>query len=174
MGDETTKGTPAGLLRRLGALLYDLLLVVALAFVATFALLPLTGGEAILTSTQGFVGHLYHALLVGILFGYFGWCWTQSGQTLGMKAWRMRLETDLGGRPGWAGALARFALGSAITVLATVGAWYLRAPGSVLAHAGATLLIAPVAVNFGWVAFDPEARSLLDIAGRTRVVCRSS
>ncbi len=59
-----------------------------LPFVATFALLPLSGGEAILTATQGIVGQLYHALLVLLVFGYFGLCWTRSGQTLGMRAWR--------------------------------------------------------------------------------------
>ena len=57
MDHESTTGAPAGLFRRLAALLYDLLLVVALAFVATFAMLPLTQGEAILTATQGLVGH---------------------------------------------------------------------------------------------------------------------
>ena len=92
MDEESATGTKAGLLRRLAALAYDLLLVIAVAFVATFAMLPLTGGEAILTSTQGPVGHLYHAVLLLAVFAYFGWCWTQSGQTLGMKAWRIRLE----------------------------------------------------------------------------------
>jgi uncharacterized RDD family membrane protein YckC len=173
MGDETTTGAPAGLLRRLGALLYDLLLVAALAVVTTFMMLPLTHGEAILTSTQGYVGHLYHALLVGIVVGYFAWCWTRSGQTLGMQAWRIRLETDIGGRLGWAGALARGVLGCGMTILGIIGAWYLRTPGSALAHAGAAILIAPVVVNYGWLAFDPEARTLMDIAGRTRVARRA-
>jgi uncharacterized RDD family membrane protein YckC len=169
MGDESTKTSPAGLLRRLAALLYDLLLVTALAFVVTFALLPITHGEAILTSTQGFVGSLYHTLLFVVVFGYFGWCWTRTGQTLGLKAWRLRLETDIGTRLGWPAAAARFLLGTGIAVLAVVGLWYLRVPGSPLAHAGAALLVAPGVVNYGWILFNAGRRSLLDIAGRTRV-----
>jgi uncharacterized RDD family membrane protein YckC len=170
MGDESTKGTPAGLLRRLAALLYDLLLVIGLAFVATFAMLPLTHGEAILTSTQGSIGRAYHALLLAAVFGYFGWCWTRSGQTLGMKAWRLKLETDIGGRLSWRGAIARFLLGTGIAVLAIIGLWYLRAPDSTLAHTGAALMLAPVIVNYGWTLCDPAGRSLLDVTCRTRVL----
>jgi len=170
MGDESSRGEPAGVFRRLAALLYDLLLVVALAFVATFAMLPLTHGEAILTSTQGFVGHLYHALLFSLVLGYFGWCWTRTGQTLGLKAWRIKLETGIGERLGWRGAIERFLLGTGVAVLGVTGLWYLRAPGSGLAHAGAALLVAPAIANYGWMLFDPAKRSLLDMAGRTRVV----
>ena len=60
MGDDPTQRARAGLPRRLAALFYDLLLVVAISFVATFAMLPLTRGEAILTSTQGHIGRIYH------------------------------------------------------------------------------------------------------------------
>jgi uncharacterized RDD family membrane protein YckC len=170
MGDESSKAAAAGLLRRLAALLYDLLLVVALAFVATFAMLPLTHGEAILTSAQGVVGRLYHALVFAVVFGYFGWCWTRTGQTLGLKAWRARLVTDIGGRLGWAGAAGRFLLGGGLAVLAIAGLWFLRAPGSDLARAGAALLVAPAVFNYLWIVVDRQRRSLLDIAGRTRVV----
>jgi len=170
MGDETSKATAAGLFRRLAALLYDLMLVVALAFVVTFAMLPLTRGEAILTSTQGFTGRLYHALVFAVVFGYFGWCWTRTGQTLGLKAWRMRLMSEIGGRLGWAGAAGRFLLGGGIAVLAILGLWYLRAPGTGLARTAAALLIAPAALNYLWIVVDPEKRSLLELAGRTRVV----
>ena len=170
MGDESSRGTPAGLARRLAALLYDSLLVVALAFAVTFAMLPLTRGEAILTSSQGWIGRAYHAILVAAAFGYFGWCWTRTGQTLGLKAWRMRLETDIGGRIGWTGAAARFLLGTGMAILAGIGLWNLQSPGSALHGAGAALLVAPLAANYLWIAFDPAGRSLLEIAGRTRIL----
>lgn len=170
MGDDSPKGRPAGLARRLAALLYDSLLVVALAFVVTFAMLPLTHGEAILTSSQGWIGRAYHAVMVAVVFGYFGWCWTRTGQTLGLKAWRMRLDTDIGGRLGWGGAATRFLLGTAIVVLAGIGLWALRATHGALHTAGAALMVAPLVLNYGWVAFDPAKRSLLEIVGRTRVL----
>lgn len=170
MDEESATGPNAGLLRRLAALLYDLLLVIALVFVVSFAMLPLTGGEAILTSTQGPVGHLYHGVLTLTAFTYFGWCWTRGGQTLGMKAWQIRLEAADGGRLNWAGALIRFTLGAAVSWMAAVGGWYLLDRGGTLQTAGACAMLAPLVVNFAWIPFDSAGRSLLDLAGRTRVV----
>jgi uncharacterized RDD family membrane protein YckC len=170
MDEESATGMKAGLLRRLAALVYDLLLVVAVAFAATFAMLPLTGGEAILTSTQGPVVHLYHAVLLLAVFAYFGWCWTQSGQTLGMKAWRIRLEAPDGRRLSWPGALVRFALGTALAWMAAFGGWYLARPDGVVGGAGAAAMIAPLAANFAWIPFEAAGRSLLDLASRSRVV----
>ena len=170
MDEESATGAKAGLLRRLAALLYDLLLVIALAFVATFAMLPLSQGEAILSSTQGLVGHVYHAILLLLVFAYFGWCWTRGGQTLGMKAWKIRLEAADGSCLNWADALVRFALGAAMAWMAALGAWYLRLPGSWLAAAGAAAMLVPVILNFAWIPFDPVGRSLQDLAVRSRVV----
>jgi uncharacterized RDD family membrane protein YckC len=170
MDDESTTGAPAGLIRRLAALFYDLLLAAALAFAATFAMLPLTHGEAILPSTQGGIGHAYHVAVLLVVFAYFGWSWTRSGQTLGLKAWRIRLQTKDGGRLGWAGAAARFALGAAIAWIAALGAWYLSRPDSALAHAAAVAMLGVAIVNFGWIPFDAAGRSLQDLACGTRVL----
>jgi uncharacterized RDD family membrane protein YckC len=169
MENESTAGAPAGLFRRLAALFYDLLLVIALGFIVTFAMLPLTRGEAILSSTQGLVGHAYHALLAISVFAYFGWCWTRSGQTLGMRAWRIRLETA-GGKPlNWAESLVRILLGAGLAWLAGLGAWYFARPGFPAGDAGAAALLAPLVVNYAWIRFDAEGRSLQDLAGRARV-----
>ncbi len=164
-----TTGAPAGLLRRLAALLYDVLLSIALAFVATFALLPLSGGEAILTSTQGVTGHLYHALLFLLLLGYFGLCWTRGGQTLGMKAWRIRLQADDGRQLNWADAVVRFMAGVAITLMAGAGSVLLLRHDRWPEFLVGGLLWAPAIVNIAWIAFDDSARSLQDRAGRVRV-----
>ncbi len=170
MDEESATGTKAGLLRRLAALFYDLLLVIALAFVTSFAWLPLTGGEAILTSTQGLVGHLYHAVVVLAFFAYFGWCWTRGGQTLGMKAWRIRLESTENRPLNWADALVRFSLGAAMFWMAAVGAWYLAKSDGLLAVSGAAAMLLPLVASFAWIPFDSAGRSLLDLAGRSRVV----
>jgi uncharacterized RDD family membrane protein YckC len=169
MDDESTAGAPAGLFRRLAALFYDLLLVTALAFVATFAMLPLTGGEAIVPGTQGFLAHAYHALLATLAFAYFGWSWTRSGQTLGMRAWRIRLESSGGKRLDWAESLMRFLLGLGLAWLAALGAWYLARPGFPLGNAGAAALVAPLVVNYAWIRFDAGGRSLQDVAGSARM-----
>src|SRR5262245_7514915 len=160
MDGESTTGAPAGLMRRLAALMYDALLVFAVAFVATFAVLPFTGGEAILTDTWGMLGPAYHALVVLLVFAYFAGSWMRSGQTLGMKAWRIRVETHAGTRLGWAGALVRFALGAALCWLALTGGWFLSQPGSALVHAGSGALMLPAAGNFAWMFADRSARTL--------------
>jgi hypothetical protein len=54
--------------------------------------------------------------------------------------------------------------------MAMIGAWQLRRPESALAIAAAVAMIAPVILNFAWIAIDGGARSLQDLAGRLRVV----
>lgn len=169
MDESSSTGAPAGLFRRLAALTYDLLLVIALAFIVTFAMLPLTRGEAILSETQGLLGHAYHALLAIVVFAYFGWSWTRSGQTLGMRAWRIRLETGDGAPVNWLDSLVRCLLGAGLAWLASAGAWQLARPGSVLGGVGAVALVAPLVLNYLWIFFDAEGRSLQDLAGAVRV-----
>ena len=120
-----------GLPRRLAALIYDSLALFALLFAATVPVLFLTGGEAVGPNQPAFTAYL---LAVGYV--YFGWCWTRSGQTLGMRAWKMRVRTRDGRPLGWRSSLARFA-----AALVSIGA------------AGAGLL---------WVAFDRDGMSLHD------------
>lgn len=168
--DEQSSSAPASLFRRMAALFYDLLLIAALLLVLTFALLPLTGGEAILTSTYGLIGRLYHALQLLLAFGYFGFCWTRGGQTLGMKAWRIRIETVDGRPPNWGDAIVRFMIGATLLFLAVIGMWQLQTPGWSLGDLVALLLLLPAPVNLAWVLFDRDGRSLQDRAEQLRVL----
>jgi uncharacterized RDD family membrane protein YckC len=171
MDEPSTTGAPAaGVLRRLGALVYDALPLVALLFVATLPWLALTGGEAITPQASGSIAYLYRAWLVTVAFGYFGLSWTRGGQTLGMRAWRIRLERATGGAPGWLDALVRFTLGMAMALLAGFGLWFLRAPGWSLPDLAAALLLLPPFANLLWAAVDARGRSLLDLASLTKVV----
>lgn len=98
---------PASFPRRLGALFYDLMAVAALWFGATAVLLALvTGGEAIPP------GSLYYPLiLAAVALAYFIVSWRRAGQTLGMRAWRLALVSDAGGRPGVGLLLVRTGMG---------------------------------------------------------------
>lgn len=108
----------AGVLRRFGAMIYDALLVIALMMVVTALLLPFTGGEAITAERFGVVPeYAYRGLLLLIVVVFFGIFWTRRGQTLGMLAWRLKLERDDGGALTWPDVLKRLA-GAAVSLLA--------------------------------------------------------
>ena len=77
---------------RLAAMVYELLLVVAVVFVASFIFIPLVGDTQV--AWRKFV---FQAYLAGVLFAYFSAFWLRSGQTLAMKTWRIRL-VDLDGK----------------------------------------------------------------------------
>lgn len=96
---------PVSLLRRLGAMCYDSLLLVAVLFLAGLPL-PLIP-EAVRFNPWVRYGILLYMLLVSFIF--FGWFWTHGGQTLGMRAWRFRVVTADRGLLTWRLAWRRFA-----------------------------------------------------------------
>lgn len=93
-----------GFFRRLTVILYDLLLLIAVLFVATALVLPLNAGKAY--TTQQFFFPLY-LLLVSFLF--YAWFWTHGGQTLGLRAWKIKVLTLDKKTISWKQALLRFA-----------------------------------------------------------------
>ncbi|MEZ5594612.1 MAG: RDD family protein [Gammaproteobacteria bacterium] len=96
---QTTLQSPlpaATLLRRLAALLYDGLLLFGVIFTGTVVLLPFTNGHAIEPGNPA-----YQAYLLGLVGLFYGWCWTHGGQTLGMKAWHIRVQTVQGHMLSW-------------------------------------------------------------------------
>jgi len=100
-----TEPTLASLLRRLGAIVYDTLLLFAVLFIATALVLPLTEGTAIPA------GHpLFSLYILVICFLFYAWFWTHGGQTLGMRAWKLRLQQHSGAAVTWTQALLRFGL----------------------------------------------------------------
>jgi len=93
------------LLRRLGAMLYDTLLLLAVLFVAALPL-PLIP-ESI--RFDAWVRYTTLAYLLAVSFAFFGWFWTHGGQTLGMRAWRIRVVAEAGAPLSWRLAGRRFA-----------------------------------------------------------------
>jgi len=134
----------AGLLRRLAAMLYDGLLLLAVLMVATALFLPLTGGEAIDPRTNPLLEFVYRAVLVLLVVGFFGLFWTRRGQTLGMASWRLRVEREDGNLLGWGDTLRRLG-------------WSL-------------LSLLPLGLGYLWIVFDPLRRAWHDRLSGTRVV----
>jgi uncharacterized RDD family membrane protein YckC len=84
-------------------MVYDSFLLVAVWFLATALLLPINGGQAF--SSQQFFYPLY---LLAVSFAFYGWFWTHGGQTLGLKAWKIKVQS-LEQRPlSWKQAFVRF------------------------------------------------------------------
>ena len=80
-----TAETRPGLLRRLGAILYDSLLLLGLLMLATALLMPITHRAIEIDNIA------YRLYLLAVVAGYFAGFWLARGQTLGMRAWKIRL-----------------------------------------------------------------------------------
>jgi len=135
-----------GLFRRLAAILYDSVLVLALMAAAfTLIYLPLALGLGLEDLRQY---PLYkHAMSAWMLFvgvGFHLWFWTHGGQTLGMRAWRMRLFS---------------ADGSPVTL-----------KQAVIRYAMAVLSLAAGGLGFLWILWQPDKLAWHDMASNTRLV----
>jgi len=98
-----------GLARRLAAILYDGLLLAALWFAATALLLAVSGGHLADPDPSLWLLVALRVSLMLITFLFFAGFWVHGGQTLGMRAWRLKLVNASGGAVSWNQAVWRFA-----------------------------------------------------------------
>ena len=159
----------AGLLPRLGAALYEALLLAALVFLTGFLMLPLVSPGTAATATRLTVPPLparvaLFCVLFSVVALYLVWSWTGGRRTLPMKTWRMRIARMDGTPPDARTALLRY-----------LAAWI----GPVLALAGFALLQERglgrlawclVGCNFLWAAVDPDRQFLHDRIAGTRIL----
>lgn len=159
------------LFRRLASLGYEGLIVAAilvaggLAFYGAAALLRSIGmATGVPTSLERVLLQVFLAALLG---AYFVRSWSRGGQTLAMKAWKLRLVRTDGSVVGAGQALLRFVLaGLVLGAGAAAAMWLWRHPGSVPGWLGAL----PAVVDLGWILSDRERQFLHDRLTRTRVV----
>jgi uncharacterized RDD family membrane protein YckC len=138
-----SSGVSAGFGRRFAALVYDSFLLFALLMIYTAVVLAFTR-QAVLAETYGAWVYAYRAGLIAVIGAYYVLNWMRSGQTLGMRAWRLR-AVSAAGRPLRLGAaLLRFACG------------FLAWP--------------PAALGVLWLYLDPEHLAVHDRLSGTRVV----
>ena len=83
----TPAGASASLARRLGSLLYEALLLLGVAFFAGTVFFLASGGAR----PEGWLLRAEQLFLAAVFASYFLYCWLRGGQTLAMKAWRIRL-----------------------------------------------------------------------------------
>lgn len=146
--DQLDNTWPAGLGRRLGAMLYDGLLVLAIWIV--MASVHLAVVRLLLEVPAEEVGaELGQVITLRLLmaisaFAFFAFFWTRGGMTLGMQAWRLRVQTRDGCSITGLQALQRFLV--------------------------AGISLAAFGLGYLWILVDAEKRSWPDIASGSRVV----
>jgi len=142
MVDQARETRNAGLGRRLLAMLYDSFLVIALFFVVSIPFVVQVGEQTL--NHNPLVHALYQLVLLLSAFLFFGWFWTHGGQTLGMRAWRLRTIKSDGSPMDW--------------------------PASVLRSVASIISFACFGLGFVWILIDPEHLAWHDRLSRTRVV----
>ena len=92
-----------GFFRRLGAQLYDAFLLAGLLLLAQAFLYLFATDESI-----RYYQSLDRSYLIAVSFLFYGWFWTHGGQTLGLRAWKIKVLT-LDQKPiSWKQSLLRF------------------------------------------------------------------
>jgi len=128
--DASIQAIPrGGLARRLGALVYEVLLLTALILTVGFALLPWVSPGLASPTRELTIPALPMrlALLCTLVAGagwYYVWSWTGGRRTLPMKTWRMRVVTVAGQNLTRRVALVRYLaawIGPALALFAYAG-----------------------------------------------------
>jgi len=96
----------AALWRRLAAVAYDSILLAALFFIVS-AIAVASHRAAVESGSVWF-----QLLLAATAWLYFGWCWVHGGQSVAMRAWKLRVvrldESGMCESVGWGRATLRF------------------------------------------------------------------
>lgn len=67
---------------------------------------------------------LLQVFSLALVAGYFLWCWTRGGQTLAMRAWRIRVVYANGAPLTLVGAILRLLLAGAGIAVVGLGLWW--------------------------------------------------
>lgn len=142
MPEPSPAAVPAALHWRVLAALYDLFPALALWFVTAALVLLLRGGAPVAPDSAA--AWLLLGSMSAVGFVYYGISWRRGGQTLGMRAWRLRLVGASGEAPPWSALLLRYLV--------------------------AGLSLAAFGLGFLWSLWDPQRRSWHDLASDTRLL----
>lgn len=122
--DISLAKTPS-LLRRIGAILYDSVLLIGVLMLAVMLMVipygMLTGGSP---DTHPISLLLMRVYLLAIICGFYVYFWSHGGQTLGMRAWRFRVIRDDGANLSARDALRRFVWAIPSLLPAGLGLWW--------------------------------------------------
>ncbi len=158
---------PAPIWRRSAAAVYDGLLLLGLWMVA---LVIDTVVRDLLGLDRSWAALRAYLFVVGL--GFFGWSWTHGGQTLGMRAWHLRLRRADGAAVRWLDAALRYAAmlvcwGFALTPALLQLPQLASRPRAGLIAAAALIATGLVVL---WMRLDARRRGPQDWLSRTEVV----
>jgi uncharacterized RDD family membrane protein YckC len=134
--DVAARAHVAGLGRRIGAMVYDAMIVLAIWIATLFVLVTLTN--------HAVMGAPVQSLAFVETFAFFAWFWIRRGQTIGMLAWGLRVETA-DGRP-------------------------FRLAHAFLRFVGALLSFTVLGLGYLWMLIDPDRRTWSDMLSGTQVI----
>jgi uncharacterized RDD family membrane protein YckC len=144
-------------------MVYEALLLFAVGFIATWLFTFASGAK----EAEGWLRHALQFYLAAVFAAYFMWCWLRGGQTLAMRAWRIRLIVPGQARLAPGVALLRLVYAAMLVggfLLAIVAAFWHRDPWV----AFATLAFSGVGV--AWAFVDRDRQFLHDRLAGTRLV----
>ena len=95
-------------------MVYEALLIFGVAFFAAWIFFFASGGR---DATRGLARAELQVFILLVLAAYFLWCWLRGGQTLAMRAWKIRLVHVTPGK-----AVARFVIAAALLPLSILWA----------------------------------------------------
>ena len=150
-------------MRRVFSMLYEGILLFAVAFLATWLFQFAAGG----TVGDGWQRTALQLYLAAVFAAYFLWCWLRGGQTLAMKAWDIRLVV-----PGQSRIPARTALARLLLAAVLVGSFWAALIAAFM-HRNPWIAFATLAVSgagLGWALFDRDRQFLHDRLAGTRLV----
>jgi uncharacterized RDD family membrane protein YckC len=160
--DIPSSARPCPLWLRLLALVYDLLIVIAIVIVVGLLCQLATGGKLIQTGASVVVPAWYPALQGLVVSAYFLSSWRRGGQTVGMRPWHIRVSRDDGGVATWQQCVIRLLVAAAPLVL------LMLAPVIGL-HATLWTLLVVWGCWFAVALMDPRRRALHDLAAGTEL-----
>lgn len=123
--------TPS-LWRRLAAMVYDSLLLAALSFIYGYGVMAIYAGikgmpEPGHRADFGMLAPLVFLGWLAVLLGFFCFFWHRSGQTLGMKTWRLTIRSADGQLPSYRQCLMRAACAPFSLLFLGAGYWLMYA-----------------------------------------------
>ena len=128
--------------RRFASILYDSFLIFSLYFFIAALIVTLNNGQAFDQSV--FLTYVFRLGFLAAWVLFFSWFWSHGGQTLGMRAWKIKVVSEAGTNLTLTRAMLRFSM-SLLSFLC-------------------------LGIGYLWAVFDNEHYTLQDRLSKSKVV----